>query len=373
MKLGRISFDLSNPSDEPYPIVIGVTATKVHPIKVGDVLDLTATKGGEKTTKGTQAFSAAAAMLKVKVVGLYESAVPTLDQMVWFMPVDCMREIKGYGELDLEDITPTRSTALIHGVSKVVNLPIIKNLVNSGLSQVGDATAEDLSTTLDQVAQGVEDAFAEFKIDPNRGEIVIVKAPEPLSHLNDVAYSKKIKGGLGRVMRGIKDSNDNNYEIFTAADLIEYASGQMWQISTIMNWGMMAIILILAAFAIYYIMDSIVIRKTREIGSLKAFGARDRVVLGIFLYQAFFIGVLAGALGIGIGIGTMHLVNWWGGLSIGFIGGTRLNIGFLTPWYVVLINFLLPIAVAIGASLIPADRAARLSPVEALRKGEIGL
>jgi hypothetical protein len=373
MKLGRISFDLSNPSDEPYPIVIGVTATKVHPIKVGDVLDLTATKGGEKTTKGTQAFSAAAAMLKVKVVGLYESAVPTLDQMVWFMPVDCMREIKGYGELDLEDITPTRSTALIHGVSKVVNLPIIKTLVNSGLSQVGDATAEDLSTTLDQVAQGVEDAFAEFKIDPNRGEIVIVKVPEPLTHLNDVAYSKKIKGGLGRVMRGIKDSNDNNYEIFTAADLIEYASGQMWQISTIMNWGMMAIILILAAFAIYYIMDSIVIRKTREIGSLKAFGARDRVVLGIFLYQAFFIGILAGALGIGIGIGTMHLVNWWGGLSIGFIGGTRLNIGFLTPWYVVLINFLLPIAVAIGASLIPADRAARLSPVEALRKGEIGL
>jgi ABC-type lipoprotein release transport system permease subunit len=69
----------------------------------------------------------------------------------------------------------------------------------------------------------------------------------------------------------------------------------------------------------------------------------------------------------------MHWVNWWGGVTVGFIGGTQLNIGFLTPWYVVLVNFLLPIAVAIGASLIPADRAAKLSPVEALRKGEIGL
>jgi ABC-type lipoprotein release transport system permease subunit len=369
MKLGRISFDLSDPSDEPYPIVIGVTATKVHPIKVGDVLTLTATKGGEKATEGTQAFTAAAAMLKVKVIGLYESAVPTLDQMVWFMPVDCMREIKGYGELDPDNIASEGSASLIHRLSRVVNIPLIKTGVNFVLSQVGDATSEDISTTLDQVARGLDEAMADFNIDQNRGEIVIVKAPEPPTHLNDVGYSKKVVKDL----QGVIEPMDGDYKIFSFHDFIRYVSGSMQEISTIMNWGMMAIILILAAFAIYHIMDSIVVRKTREIGSLKAFGARDRVVLMIFLYQAFFIGALAGALGIGIGIGTMHLVNWWGGLSIGFIGGTELNIGFLTPWYVVLINFLLPIGVAIGASLIPADRAARLSPVEALRKGEIGL
>ena len=347
MKLGRISFDLSNPSDEPYPIVIGVTATKVHPIEVGDVLDLTATKGGERATEGTQAFSAAAAMLKVKVIGLYESAVPTLDQMVWLMPVDCMREIKGYGELDWDNEMNTQLPLWLR-LGKF--FPVIKNIINP-------------------IAKGLEEATANFNIDPNRGEIVIVKAPDPPTHLNDVGYSKKVV----RDLQGVIEPMDGNYKIFSFQDFIRYVSGSMQEISTIMNWGMMTIILILAAFAIYHIMDSIVVRKTREIGSLKAFGARDRVVLMIFLYQALFIGVLAGALGIGIGIGTMHLVNWWGGLSIGFIGGTELNIGFLTPWYVILINFLLPIIVAIGASLIPAERAARLSPVEALRKGEIGL
>jgi ABC-type lipoprotein release transport system permease subunit len=251
----------------------------------------------------------------------------------------------------------------------VVDKPFIKLPVNLMLSWVGDATAEDLSATLDQVARGLDEAMADFSINPNRGEIVIVKAPDPPTHLNDVGYSKKVV----RDLQGVIEPMDGDYKIFSFQDFIRYVSGSMQEISTIMNWGMMTIILILAAFAIYHIMDSIVVRKTREIGSLKAFGARDRVVLMIFLYQALFIGVLAGALGIGIGIGTMHLVNWWGGLSIGFIGGTELNIGFLTPGYVILINFLLPIIVAIGASLIPAERAARLSPVEALRKGEIGL
>jgi len=365
-QLGRISFDVSNPEDEPYPVVIGITATRVHPVEVGDVITLMATKGQERQTTGEQAFTAAVATLKVEVIGLYESAVPTLDQMVWFMPVDCMREVKGFGEINRDEENPSLLSRGLRAFGDMAELPVIKNALNSLLSLAGDATAEDLSVTLHQVAQGLDDAEAEFEVDRGRGEIVIVRAPEPEIRLNEGAHYRKVAEEIGGVI-------GDSYRIYTASDLISFASGQMWQISSIMNWGMMAVILVLAAFAIYHIMDSIVVRKTREIGSLKAFGATNRTILMVFLYQAFFIGVLAGALGVGVGIGIMRWVNWWGGVTVGFIGGTRLNIGFLTPWYVVLVNFLLPIAVAIGASLIPADRAAKLSPVEALRKGEIGL
>ena len=69
-------------------------------------------------------------------------------------------------------------------------------------------------------------------------------------------------------------------------------------------------------------------RKTREIGSLKAFGARDRVIFKIFVYQGLIIGLIAGILGIILSIVVMHLVNWYG-LNVGFIAGTQLRVGFL--------------------------------------------
>jgi hypothetical protein len=369
MNLGRISFDLTDPSDPPYPIVIGVTATKVHPIEIGDVLTLTVTKGRGEGGEAA-AFSTDAGMITVKVIGTYESSIPTLDQMAWFMPIDCMREIKGYGE-----VTPGESASIskaLQVVAKLANLPGVRTVPNLLLSALNISMA-DISHMLTEISSGLDKAEGQFVPDPNRGEIVFIRAPEPPTHLNDLRYSDSIKEELETTLAPITEQSGIDYEIFPFATLIEYASGQSWQMSTIINWGMMTTILLLAGFAIYYTMDSIVVRKTREIGSLKAFGARDRVVLQVFLYQAVIVGILAGAVGVGLGVLTMSIINWQGGIAMEFIGGTQLNIRFLTPWYVLAVDFLLPVLVAILAAIIPAERAARLSPVEALRKGEIAL
>jgi len=119
-------------------------------------------------------------------------------------------------------------------------------------------------------------------------------------------------------------------------------------------------------------MDSIVLRKTREIGSLKAFGARDRVIFKIFLYQGIIIGFVAGLLGILLSIFVMNLVNWYG-VSVEFIAGTQLKIGFIVNWLTILVALLLPVSLSVLAAAIPAKKASMLSPVEALRKGELSL
>jgi putative ABC transport system permease protein len=146
----------------------------------------------------------------------------------------------------------------------------------------------------------------------------------------------------------------------------------MQDVVTIMLWGSIAVTLFLCGAAIKYVMDSIIMRKTREIGSLKAFGARDRTIFKIFLYQGLIIGLIAGLLGILFSVLVMNLVNWYG-LSVEFIAGTQLKINFIVNWITIIIALALPVSLSVLAAAIPAKKASMLSPVEALRKGELSL
>jgi len=146
----------------------------------------------------------------------------------------------------------------------------------------------------------------------------------------------------------------------------------MQDVVTIMLWGSIAVTLVLCGAAIKYVMDSIIMRKTREIGSLKAFGARDRVIFKIYLYQGLIIGLIAGLLGIFISLIVMQLVNLYG-FNVEFIAGTQLKVGFIINWFTILIAITLPIILAVVAAAFPAKKASMLSPVEALRKGELSL
>jgi ABC-type lipoprotein release transport system permease subunit len=299
--------------DEPYPIIVGATAAKIHPsiIKVGNVINLLISASG----RGTRY-----AAITVKIIGLYESGTPTLDAMIWFMHADSLREIKSYGEIK----------------GKEWHIPGV----------------------------GTFRGFKPIEVNQNMGDAILIKAPEPLHQLDPIGYSEHVKEEIIRVVP--------NMRVFSWHDLLIYAAGSMQDVVTIMLWGSMGVTLFLCGAAIKYVMDSIVIRKTREIGSLKAFGARDRTIFKIFLYQGVFIGSLAGVLGIIISILVMNVINWYG-LSVQFIAGTQLKIGFVVNWLTVLVALVVPILLSILAASIPAKKASMLPPVEALRKGEISL
>jgi len=298
--------------EEPYPIIVGATAAKIHPsVEVGKTVDLTLSVSGRETSY---------ASVTVKVIGLYESGTPALDVLMWFMHADSLREIKGYGEITGRDWH-------IPGV-------------------------------------GTFRGFNPITIDRDRGDVILVKAPEPLHRLDPVGYSEGVKNEVSSVVPRLK--------VFSWHDFLIYIAGSMQDVVTTMLWGSIAVTLFLCGAAIKYVMDSIILRKTREIGSLKAFGARDRVIFKIFLYQGLFIGFIAGLIGILLSILVMNLVNWYG-FSVQFIAGTQLNIGFIINWLTILVALLLPVVLAVLAAAIPAKKASMLSPVEALRKGELSL
>jgi len=116
------------------------------------------------------------------------------------------------------------------------------------------------------------------------------------------------------------------------------------------------------AFLIFNTLSMTVTERAREVGLLRAAGATRRQVNGLVLVQALAIGLAGSALGVVVGAGLAALVAWY----LGSAGVVPIDGATVSPAAVVL-------AVAVGtlvtlaAAAEPADRAGRISPVEALR------
>lgn len=138
--------------------------------------------------------------------------------------------------------------------------------------------------------------------------------------------------------------------------------------------GIAGISLLVAGIGIMNIMIVSLMERTREIGILKALGMKGRTVLLIFLGEASIIGLMGGAIGIGLGWGLAEIFA-----RVGFAamrGGQQGNqagvaismqiVPILTPTVLFgALAFGLVVSVVFG--LYPAWRASKLRPVEALR------
>ena len=109
-----------------------------------------------------------------------------------------------------------------------------------------------------------------------------------------------------------------------------------------------------------------ILERRREIGIMKAIGATDQDVKGLFFAEAGVMGGFGGALGAALGWALGHIIN----------GGTNLYLKhqhippaqiWFVPWWLVASAIVFAIGVSLVSGLYPARRAARLDPVEALR------
>jgi lipoprotein-releasing system permease protein len=135
------------------------------------------------------------------------------------------------------------------------------------------------------------------------------------------------------------------------------------------------LIIAVAGFGILAIFFMIVVEKTRDIGILKSLGASARGVMGIFVGYGVTLGIVGAGVGLVIGLLFVRYINEIAEL-IGWATGRQVFDPsmyyfyeiptIVNPWTVSWIA-LGAIAIAVLASILPARRAARLHPVEALR------
>ena len=166
----------------------------------------------------------------------------------------------------------------------------------------------------------------------------------------------------------IENSLDENHgeEDFANAITMSSILDSIQQVLTIIQivlLGIAAIALVVAAIGIMNTMLTSVMERTHEIGIMKAIGAKNRDVMVIFIMEGMLISAIGGIIGIVLGI-------------VGAAGFSRASSGFmggglpLTP-VITIASMVLALSVAIFvgviSSLYPAWKAARMSPIEAVR------
>lgn len=156
---------------------------------------------------------------------------------------------------------------------------------------------------------------------------------------------------------------ENEYEIWMATEELAIAE-KVGLIMKLMLGGIASIALLVAGIGIMNIMLISVTERTKEIGLRKAIGAKSRDILLQFLVEAATLSIGGGILGIFFGVFLGHA-------TAGFISNM---VWEDTTWPVVfslstaIIAFIVAVCVGIFFGLYPARKAARLSPIEALRR-----
>jgi len=152
---------------------------------------------------------------------------------------------------------------------------------------------------------------------------------------------------------------EDDFTIFSQQDFVATAK-TITGVLTIFLGGVAGISLLVGGIGIMNIMLVSVTERTREIGLRKALGARRRDILIQFLTESILLSLMGGILGIGLG--------WLLSFIVGQIAAAS-----NTPLYpliginAILLATLFSTAVGLFFGLYPANRAASLQPVEALR------
>jgi len=200
------------------------------------------------------------------------------------------------------------------------------------------------------------ESFRELFDLPKRVDYIMLQIDKG-EDINEVA--ERVESKL-RKSRGVTEKNQDFY-ILTPEELLE-SFGNILSIVTSFLAGVAAISLLVGAIGIANTMYTSVIERTREIGVMKAIGARNSDIMWIFLIESGLLGLVGAIIGVGLGYGI--------GKTIEFIAINQLNTNLLqiaAPVW--LIAGCLGFGFLIGAvsGTLPAIQASKTNVVDALR------
>jgi putative ABC transport system permease protein len=155
-------------------------------------------------------------------------------------------------------------------------------------------------------------------------------------------------------LHGISSADDVDFSIASESSVLEAATS-VDDTLTIMLGGIAAISLLVGGVGVMNIMLVSVTERIREIGLRKAIGARPRFIRRQFLVEASILGMLGGILGVGLGVGLGVALPRW----------IDSPVEISAPAALAAVVMAIVIGVVFG--VYPASRAARLTPIDALR------
>ncbi len=191
--------------------------------------------------------------------------------------------------------------------------------------------------------------------EPDKVSMIYVQTKEGLAK----EVSEEIKKKM-RKERHEKEGEES-FSVSTTEQLIE-TMGDILSVVQAVVVGIASISLLVGGIGIMNTMYTSVLERTKEIGTMKAIGARNSDILLIFLIESGLIGLTGGLIGSGIGMGISKLVEY---VIVNFYSLTLLKITFnpLTIFFVLAFSFF----IGCVSGVLPALQAAKLKPADALR------
>jgi len=157
---------------------------------------------------------------------------------------------------------------------------------------------------------------------------------------------------MGFMVSSLSETVDEANKIFRAIQI------------TLGTFGVVA--LIVAAIGMANTMTVTLLERTNEIGIMKAIGASDRDIESMFLFESILIAFLGGLAGILINFGVSKFLNILVNILAKNLGGQPVTLFYTPTWFLIFI-IVFSILVGIFSGIVPAKRAAKMDPLEALK------
>ena len=155
--------------------------------------------------------------------------------------------------------------------------------------------------------------------------------------------------------------SDNAYYIYSASEWLEEMNEMINMVIVVLT-GIASISLLVGGIGIMNIMLVSVTERTREIGIRKALGAKERVILSQFVVEAATTSALGGVLGIVLG----YIVSMVANRVLPMISSS-IDVTVSPSFNSIAVAFGISVGIGVLFGYLPAKRAARLNPIEALR------
>jgi putative ABC transport system permease protein len=166
---------------------------------------------------------------------------------------------------------------------------------------------------------------------------------------------KRLARNLGVPSRDLDNDDAKPYVVFDQIEILE-DTNQLSAALTTLLISVALISLVVGSIGIMNIMLVTVAERTREIGLLKSLGYSEKDILSLFIIESILVGLIGGILGTFLGIG------------IALVANDFLGVPDVFPTSLIFMGFFVSIIVGLVAGVYPARKAARMNPVEALRK-----
>jgi putative ABC transport system permease protein len=230
-----------------------------------------------------------------------------------------------------------------------------------GILNSGNSVYIPISVARDLLEDAGRDAFSSISVK-------IYNVSQANDTVNEI--TKKLM-----MERGILQESKVDFRVSNPAEMQATIQETMSSMTLILG-AIAAISLIVGAIGIANTMFTSVLEKTNDIGTMKAIGAKNKDILSIFLLNSGLIGLIGGLGGVVIGVisssalsaaaGITGTTSSTRGMGGGGMMSSMLGSSVVSPSLIIgVLSF--SILVGMIAGIIPAIRASKLSPVDALR------